>query len=595
MKAWINDKEFTFNDGETVLAAAKRLGVFIPTLCAYLPIDHTPGTCRLCLVEVTDGSSSQIVCACKTPLADGMRIRTKTPEVRRMQRQQVAWIFADHDQNCSSCTRYANCELQELALYVGLHHNGCNGRFTGDRPLDVSAAGLVRDTSKCVRCGRCVEVCRRVQGLSVLKLDGMSTKCGIGIDGADHWADSAKCVQCGQCSLVCPTGTLSEKDETDKALDWLNDPDVKTIVAFSPAVRVTLGESFGAGVGANVEGQVIAALKRLGADFVCDVNWAADLTILEEGTELLGRLEGEGTLPMMTSCCSGWINFVEKVHPELIPNLSTCRSPQGMFGSLAKTWFAKSHGIDPGKLRFISIMPCTAKKEEIKRPQLARDGVADTDVVLTVREFARLLRREGLNLLDLEPQRFDSPFMSENTGAGAIFGATGGVMEAAVRTVYCKVTGRELESIDFTPVRGMAWLKEAQIDLGERKLRIAVVHGLANAEKVAQDIKAGTCRFDFIEVMACPGGCINGGGTPRLHNAYLSRTEKRIEGIYAVDADRPLRQSHKNPDVIRLYDEFLGEPNSHKAHDLLHTYYSDRRTAPRRETILDLWDKLKFV
>lgn len=298
---------------------------------------------------------------------------------------------------------------------------------------------------------------------------------------------------------------------------------------------------------------------------------------------------------MMTSCCPGWVNFVEKLHPELIPNLSTTRSPQAIFGSLAKSWFAKTHGIDPKKLRFISIMPCTAKKDEIKRPQLARDGMADTDLVLTVREFGRLLRREAIDLMALKPATFDSPFMSENTGAGAIFGATGGVMEAALRTVYFKVTGEELASIDYTPVRGMAWLKEAEVDLGEAKVRIAVVHGLANAEKVAQDIKAGKCHFDFIEVMACPGGCINGGGTPRLHNTYLSRNEKRMAGIYAVDANRPLRQSHKNPEVIRLYDEFLGEPNSHKAHELLHTHYSDRRSAQRQETILDLWDKLKLV
>ena len=595
MKAWINDKEFTFTEGETVLAAAKRLGVFIPTLCAYLPLDHTPGTCRLCLVEIKTEQGKQIVCACKTPLTDGMQIWTKTPEVRWRQRQQVAWIFADHDQNCSSCTRYAHCELQDLALYVGLQHNGCNGRFKAVRPIDTSANGLVRDVTKCVRCGRCVEVCRNIQGLSVLTVDGLGTKCGIGIAGADRWADSAKCVQCGQCTLVCPTGTLSEKDETDKALDWLNDPDIKTVFAFAPAVRVTLGESFGAMPGTNVEGQIIAALKQMGADYVCDVNWAADVTILEEGTELLTRLQTQGTLPMMTSCCPGWVNFVEKVHPELIPNLSTTRSPQAIFGSLAKTWFAKTHGIDPKKLRFVSIMPCTAKKDEIRRTQLTKDGMPDTDLVLTVREFARLLRRQAIDLLTLKPETYDSPFMSENTGAGAIFGATGGVMEAALRTVYFKVTGNELGPVEYTPVRGMAWFKSAEIDMAGTKVRIAVVHGLANAEKVAQDIAARRCHFDFIEVMACPGGCINGGGTPRLHNTYLSRNEARMAGIYGVDEERPLRQSHKNPEVIRLYDEFLGEPNSHKAHELLHTNYADRKVAPRRENVLDIWEHLKAV
>ena len=524
-----------------------------------------------------------------------MQIWTKTPEVRWRQRQQVAWIFADHDQNCSSCTRYAHCELQDLALYVGLQHNGCNGRFKAVRPIDTSANGLVRDVTKCVRCGRCVEVCRNIQGLSVLTVDGLGTKCGIGIAGADRWADSAKCVQCGQCTLVCPTGTLSEKDETDKALDWLNDPDIKTVFAFAPAVRVTLGESFGAMPGTNVEGQIIAALKQMGADYVCDVNWAADVTILEEGTELLTRLQTQGTLPMMTSCCPGWVNFVEKVHPELIPNLSTTRSPQAIFGSLAKTWFAKTHGIDPKKLRFVSIMPCTAKKDEIRRTQLTKDGMPDTDLVLTVREFARLLRRQAIDLLTLKPETYDSPFMSENTGAGAIFGATGGVMEAALRTVYFKVTGNELGPVEYTPVRGMAWFKSAEIDMAGTKVHIAVVHGLANAEKVAQDIAARRCHFDFIEVMACPGGCINGGGTPRLHNTYMSRNEARMAGIYGVDEDRPLRQSHKNPEVIRLYDEFLGEPNSHKAHELLHTNYADRKVEPRRENVLDIWEHLKAV
>ena len=298
---------------------------------------------------------------------------------------------------------------------------------------------------------------------------------------------------------------------------------------------------------------------------------------------------------MMTSCCPGWVNFVEKVHPELIPNLSTTRSPQAIFGSLAKTWFAKTHGIDPKKLRFVSIKPCTAKKDEIRRTQLTKDGMPDTDLVLTVREFARLLRRQAIDLLTLKPETYDSPFMSENTGAGAIFGATGGVMEAALRTVYFKVTGNELGPVEYTPVRGMAWFKSAEIDLAGTKVRIAVVHGLANAEKVAQDIAARRCHFDFIEVMACPGGCINGGGTPRLHNTYMSRNEARMAGIYGVDEDRPLRQSHKNPEVIRLYDEFLGEPNSHKAHELLHTNYADRKVTPRRENVLDIWEHLKAV
>lgn len=597
MKAFINGREFTFTKGETILKAAKRLGIFIPTLCAYLPLEHTPGTCRLCLVETEVDGKKQIVTSCTTPLKDGMRIETRTPKVREMQRMQMAWVFADHNQDCASCARHGNCELQDLALYVGLQHNGCNGRFTAKRPADWSANGLIRDADKCIRCARCVEVCRTIQGdkVSALTINDIGTMCGVGITGAERWADSPTCVQCGQCALVCPTGALGEKDETEQAIDWLADPEIKTIVAFAPAVRVTLGENFGVESGVNLEGKIITALKMMGADYVCDINWGADVTIMEEGSELLERLTKKGTLPMMTSCCPGWVNFVEKIHPEMIPNLSTTRSPQGIFGSLAKTWFAKEHGIDPKKLRFISIMPCTAKKDEIKRPQLMKGYEQDTDLVLTVREFTRLLQRQGINLAKLEESTFDSPFMSENTGAGVIFGATGGVMEAALRTVYFKATGRELGPVDYEPARGMAWIKSAEVDLEKfGKVKIAVVHGLANAEKVCADIAAGKCAFDFIEVMACPGGCIGGGGNMRVKNNYMNLAEKRIAGIYAVDKTRQIRQSHNNPDVIRLYKEFLVKPLSHTAEDLLHTHYTDRKKGPQELSIRNIWQRVKL-
>ncbi len=597
MKALINDKPVDFKDGETILQVARRNGVFIPTLCAFEPLDHHPGTCRVCLVEADDPSThkKQIVTSCTTPMQEGMKVWTRTPEVRRMQRMQVAWIFSDHEQDCASCVRHGNCELQDVALYVGLRNNSCSGRFTAKRVVDQSAAGLQRDVNKCIRCARCIDACRKIQGISALTMDGIGTKCGVGIAGANRWIDSSICVECGQCTMVCPTGALGEKDETETATDWLVDQEVTTVVAFAPSVRVTIGDEFGIPPGENTEGLIIAALKLLGADYVCDVNWAADVTIMEEGTEFLKRFTEGGKLPMMTSCCPGWVNYVEKHHPELIPNLSTTRSPQGIFGALAKTWFAKEKGVDPKKLRFISIMPCTAKKGEAARPQLSRDGRPDTDLVLTVREFARLLRRHGIDLRRLEPEKYDSPFMSENTGAGAIFGVTGGVMEAALRTVYHKVTGGSLEWIEYAPARGFQGIKEGTVNLGEAgTVKIAVANGLRNAEKLIRKIEAGEADYQFVEVMACPGGCIDGGGTIRIKNGYLTHARERMEGIYTIDRTRPIRQSHENPDVIRLYDEYLGEPNGELAHHLLHTEYTNRKRKPVPKNVSQIWKLVKL-
>ncbi len=589
MKAYINNQPVAFEEGDTILAAARKAGVFIPTLCALLPIDHTPGTCRVCLVEIQDENSSKITTACTTPIKDGMRIFTRTDAVRAMQKKQVQWLFSDHDQNCGACPRHGDCELQDAAAWVGLTENPDNGKLKTDRPYDDSARALVRDVSKCIRCSRCVEVCRQVQGLAALTIEGFGTQSGVGIAGAERWADSAKCVQCGQCTLVCPVGALSEKDEIDTAIGWFNNPAIKTVVAFAPAVRVTLGETFGMPLGTNAEKRIVTALKNIGADYVCDINWAADVTIMEEGTELISRIQHGGKLPMMTSCCPGWINFVEKINPEVIPNLSTTRSPQAIFGALAKTYFAQKKNIDPKQLRFISVMPCTAKKDEAIRNQLKQNGLPDTDLVLTVREFARLLKMYGTDLSILPESEFDSPVMSENTGAAVIFGATGGVMEAAVRTVHFVLTGKELGPVEFTAVRGMQWLKEASLDLGAAgTVRIAVVHGLANAQKLVDQIKAGTCPYHFIEVMACPGGCIDGGGTPRVKGEYLTRAKKRLEGIYTIDKNRKMRQSHNNPDVQTLYKEFLGKPCSELSHHLLHTGYTNRKAEKKIIPVKDL-------
>lgn len=578
MNASINGREYTFEPGETILQVARRNGIFIPTLCHFQPLNHKPGTCRVCLAEVTDRHGrTEMVTTCNTPMEEGMRVDTISSRVRRMQRLQVELVFADHDQDCAACARHGDCELQDLAEYVGLSTNRFAPRLPHDRPLDDTMHGMVRDMSKCIRCLRCVEVCRKVQGVAALTVDGTGTGTHIGVGMAPSQNTSA-CIQCGQCTLVCPTGALAERDENDEVLDYLANPELTTVFAFAPSVRVIMGEEFGLAPGENVEGRIVAALRRLGADIVIDTDFAADVVIMEEGTELLGRIRNGGRLPMFTSCCPGWVNYAEKHCPDVLPFVSTTRSPQAVSSSLVKSYLAEKTGISPRKIRNISIMPCTAKKDEAARPQLYVGSHPDTDVVITVREFARLLRRSGIDLARLEPEPFDNPYMSDSTGAAVIFGTTGGVMEAAVRTVYAVLNHRELPGVNVTPVRGMEGLREADVDLGKEHgvIKVAVVHGLANARKLAEQAVAGTSPYTFIEVMACPGGCVAGGGACRIKKDYQPHAGERQRGLYAIDSHMPRRQSHNNPQVIKLYDEYLGEPNSHKAHDLLHTHYTDR-------------------
>ncbi len=591
MQAAINGKTITIEAGETILEAARRTGHYIPTLCELADIDHTPGTCRVCLVEAaTPGDKeARIVTSCNTPLLEGMEVRTRTKRVRDMQRLQVELLLADHDQDCAACTRHGSCELQDVAQFVGLtrttHHFPKSAR---NRERDESSRGLVRDMSKCIRCFRCVHICRNFQGVDALVSVGRGLSAGVGVRNGLTQGSSG-CVTCGQCVLVCPTGALAERDETETAVDYLYDPDITTVFQFAPAIRVGFGEEFGLPPGTNVEGRIISALRAVGADIVLDTNFAADIVIMEEGTELLSAL-GKGKRPTFTSCCPAWINFAEKHYPDILPYLSTTRSPQQCFGSLAKTYLAEKMSIDPKKMRVVSIMPCTAKKDEAARRHLQKDGVPDVDLVLTIREFARLLKRENIDLKDLPPSTYDNPYMGAYSGAGAIFATTGGVMEAAVRTMYYVLNGKELAGIEVKALRGFDGTRTAEADLGGDVgvVKLAMCHGLKDVRAMVERVLAGEADFDFIEVMACPGGCVDGGGQLRSKRAYLPFALKRRETLYDIDRSSKVRQSHNNPLVQKLYEEFLERPYSQKAHDLLHTHYLKRSRQVRR-TIRDIW------
>jgi ferredoxin hydrogenase gamma subunit len=579
---------------ETILSCARRNDIYVPTLCELDDIDHTPGTCRVCVVEILQAGKDapQIVTACNTPARAGMDVQTRSKRARDMQRLQVELLMADHLQDCATCIRHGNCELQDLAQYVGLKENRFyNRERTEARPVDLSSPAMVRDMQRCVRCQRCVAICRHHQEVDALVMEGTGLDRVVALRGADDYPSSL-CVSCGQCVLVCPTGALGERDETDRALDYICDPDLVTVVQFAPAVRVAFGEEFGMPAGTNVQGQIIAACRKIGIDVVLDTNFAADVVIMEEGTELLARLK-EGRRPTFTSCCPAWINFAEIHFPEILPLLSSTKSPQQVLSTIAKTCLPARLGVDRERIRVISIMPCVAKKDETVRPQLSQDGRPDTDLVLTTREFARLLRREGIDLKHLEPSRFDDPYMSAYSGAGAIFGTTGGVMEAALRTIYAIVNGRELDRIELTQLRGFEGLREARVDLGGPvgEVKVAMVHGLGDTRRLVEAVLTGTPDYDFIEVMACPGGCVDGGGSLRSKKAYLPLAQKRRETIYAVDQAAQVRQSHNNPQVQALYRDFLGAPDSDLARRLLHTHYEDRRRE-LTHTVKEVWDDI---
>ncbi|NLA59349.1 MAG: 2Fe-2S iron-sulfur cluster binding domain-containing protein [Firmicutes bacterium] len=570
--------------GSTILEAAQKAGIDIPTLCHH-PDLSIKAVCRICVVEVEGQRVLQPACA--YPVSEGMRVRTNSPRVREARKTILELMLAHHPQDCLNCARNLNCELQELSQRLGIREISFPLVNRG-LLIDELSPSVVRDPNKCINCRRCISVCHEVQGV------GMLDSINRGFDTvvtAPFWRSLVElsCVNCGQCALVCPTGAITERDDTQLVWEALSNPTKHVVVQTAPAIRVSIGEEMGLPPGTRVTKRLVAALRHLGFDRVFDTDFSADLTIMEEGSELLERLSNGGTLPMITSCSPGWIKFIEHYYPDLLPHLSTCKSPQQMFGALAKTYYAEKAGIPPEDIFVVSIMPCTAKKFEAGRPEMAASGYPDVDVVLTTRELGRMLREAGIDLMDLSEEEYDEP-LGISTGAGAIFGATGGVMEAALRTVYELVTGTQLEKLDFEEVRGMEGIKSATVRLPLREaaaaaenpranstaveIKVAVAHSLKHAQTLLDKIRAKEANFHFIEVMCCPGGCIGGGGQP-IPSTNAERKE-RIRAIYEEDAQMPLRKSHDNPAVQTLYEEFLGKPLGEKSHRLLHTHYQAR-------------------
>lgn len=556
----------TVPSGTTIMEAAKKVGIKIPSLCHH-PDLNVRAFCRVCLVE--DSRSWRLKTACNNLVDECGDILTNTAKVRKARKTVLELLLANHPQDCLHCERNRKCELQTLAEELNIRGNTFDA-VVKPVPKERSNPALVRDMTKCVRCGRCVEACQSVQSTNAIGYSQRSTDFKI-TTAFEHPLSESPCVYCGQCVAVCPVGALYEKDDTQKVWDALDNKDLHVIVQTAPAVRVAIGEEFGMERGAVATGQMVAAIRRLGFDKVFDTDFSADLTIMEEGTELLDRLKNGGTLPMITSCSPGWVNFVEKTYPDLLDHVSSCKSPQQMFGAVAKTYYADKMGIPRDKLFVVSIMPCIAKKYECQRPEMNSSGYQDVDVVLTTRELAKMIRLAGLDFNSLQEEEFDAP-MGIGSGAGAIFGTSGGVMEAAVRTVYEIVTGKEPESLDFTVCRGHEGIKEATLDLAGTPVKIAITNGLANARVIMDKIRKGEADYHFVEIMCCPGGCVGGGGQPFRTTAAIK--EHRMDGLYKVDKSLPLRQSHKNPQIKALYDEFLEKPNSHLAHELLHTHYT---------------------
>ncbi|HBW73225.1 MAG: NADH-dependent [FeFe] hydrogenase, group A6 [Acutalibacteraceae bacterium] len=569
----INNMPLSVPKGISILEAARMAGIEIPTLC-YLKKINEIGACRICMVEVKGARS--LVTACVYPVNEGMEIFTNTERVRKSRKMTLELILSTHDRKCLSCVRSGTCELQQLCKEFGVDDEG---RFDGANPVheyDDSAIHMIRDNGKCILCRRCVAACQ-AQHISVIGANARGFDTHIG-SAFERPLDSVACVSCGQCIVNCPTGAIYEKDDTAKVLEAINDPEKFVVVHTAPSIRVTLGECFGMHIGTNVQGKMVAALRRLGFDKVFDTDFGADLTIVEEANEFLGRVQNGGVLPMITSCSPGWIKYCEHYYPDMLDHLSTCKSPQQMSGAIIKTWYAEKMGIDPKDIVVVGIMPCTAKKFETKRDDQAASGYPDVDYSLTTRELGRMIESAGIYFKHLPDEEFDNP-LGDSTGAAVIFGATGGVMEAALRTAVEKLSGEELKSLDFTEVRGTDGIKEASYTVNGMEVKVCVVSGLANANTIMEKVKNGTADYHFIEIMGCPGGCVNGGGQPIQHAVvrnFVDLKARRAAALYEADKDMPLRKSHESEAVKRLYAEFLGEPGSHKAHEVLHTSYVAR-------------------
>ncbi len=573
IKATINKVEMEVPEGTTILEAAAKANFSIPTLCRHP--DLTPeGSCGLCVVEV-EGLPT-LKRACITQLEKGWVVKTNTARVRHARRALVELILSDHDADCLTCIKNGRCELQEVARIVGIKEIASQGK-KHKRPIDSSSVAIVRDPNKCILCGRCINVCSEIQTVNALTLDGRGFESSVSTV-LNQGLGNSVCVNCGQCTVFCPVGALYEKSQTEEVWKALNDPGKHVVVQEAPAIRAQLGEEFGMPVGAIVSGKLHAALRRMGFDAVFDTNFSADLTILEEGTEVVGAIKTGRSLPIITSCSPGWIKFMETFYPHLADHVSTAKSPQQMFGALAKTYYPETKGIAAEKVVSVSVMPCTAKKFEALRPEMKASGYQDVDYVITTRELARMMREAGLDLKELPDEPADDP-LGEYTGAATIFGATGGVMEAALRSAYFLVTGRELENLDILPVRGMKGVKEAEVPVDGLTLKVAVAHGLGNARQLLDKISSqlaetGKSEYHFVEIMACPGGCVGGGGQP--WGSDMAQRARRGEALYREDKSLPKRRSHENASVGKLYEKFLGKPNSEKAHHLLHTHYNAR-------------------
>ena len=585
----IEGKSYQVEDNLTVLEACRKCGYNIPSLCSWKKGECSLASCRVCLVEVVGARG--LVASCAYPVNEGMEIIISSPKAMEARRNSVELLLSNHEKNCLQCEKNGHCELLEVSKMVGARDKKFVGVQT-EATIDEVAPGIIRNTGKCILCGRCIEACKNIQGIGILGFERRGFRTIVAPAENRSFANSP-CMQCGQCVLVCPTGALLEHSEID-LVDKAMKEGKFVVCQVAPAVRATIAEEFGEKIGSNGTRKMIAALRRLGFSRVFDVNFGADLTIMEEGTELLERIKKGGVLPQITSCSPGWMNYMEYFYPEVIPNVSTCKSPHQMQGAITKTYFAKAHNLDPKDIFVVSIMPCTAKKYEKSRKEMEVDGLRDVDAVLTTREVAKMIKRCGINWAKLpEDEDWDQDLLGQYSGAGVIFGVTGGVMEAALRTAYFCLTGKEHEKINFESVRGQAGLKEASIDINGTTLKVAVCSGMKNAKPLLDDIKAGKSPYAFIEIMGCPGGCINGGGQPYVKPMFLPNEDddildtyrqKRASVLYQEDVNQMVRQSHNNPDIKKIYADFLGHPLSELSEKLLHTHYvSDRERYPSKK------------